>query len=66
MTSRDSSIIIEFPAFRVRPATPREAGSPSADVVIFTGVLIERLPEEPRGFPSTGSGMSRRGRRARR
>ncbi len=66
MTSHDSAIVIEFPASRVRPAAPREAGSPSADVVIFTGVRIERLPEEPHGFPATGNGISRRGRRARR
>jgi hypothetical protein len=66
MTSHDSRIVIEFPLSRVRSAAPREAGSPSAEVVIFTGVLIERLPEEPHGVPTAGNGISRRGRRARR
>jgi hypothetical protein len=66
MTSRYSSIVIEFPASRVRPATPRIGTSPSADVVIFTGVRIERLPDEPQGVPTTGSGITRRGRRVRR
>lgn len=66
MTGRDSSIVIEFPASRVRPAAPRGDGIGQAEVMIFTGVRIERLPEEPRNLPATGSGLTRRRRRARR
>ena len=66
MTVPDISSVIEFPASRVRAAAPREEGAQSAEVVIFTGVRIERLPEKPEGVPAARSGLPRRGRRARR
>ena len=66
MTVPDISSVIEFPLSRVRAAAPRAEGSPSAEVVIFTGVRVERLPEKPEGVPAARNGLPRRGRRARR
>lgn len=42
MTARTHSAVVEFPQARVRPAATLPDGA-SADVVIFTGVRIERL-----------------------
>jgi hypothetical protein len=66
MTGRDSNSVIEFPANRVRAIAPREEGAPAAEVLIFTGVRIERMPEDPKGIAAPRPGLSRRGRRARR
>jgi hypothetical protein len=66
MTARPSATVIEFPQDRVRPAGAGESGHGSAEVMIFTGVRIERLAEEPGVLPSSGSGMSRKRRRQRR
>ncbi len=66
MRAQASSVVIEFPQARVRPAGPREPGTCSAEVVIFPGVRIERLPEEPQAVPKARSGVSRKGRGQRR
>jgi hypothetical protein len=58
MTPEASSAVIEFPSHRVRPAAPREPGQSSAQVVIFSGVRIERLTSDPQA--------ARKGRRQRR
>jgi hypothetical protein len=42
MTARDHNAVVEFPLARVRPAASLPEGQ-SAEVVIFTGVRIERL-----------------------
>ena len=65
MQARWTNTVIEFPLDRVRPASGEAAGA-NAEVLIFTGVRIERLPDEPQGVPTTGSGITRRGRRVRR
>ncbi len=42
MTARDHSTVVEFPQARIRPAASLPEGA-SAEVVMFTGVRIERL-----------------------
>ena len=65
MTAPASTAVIEFPQARVRPAAPREPGAASAVVVIFSGVRVERLPEEPQSMPKAPGGIrgKRRGQR---
>ena len=60
MTAPAGTTVIEFPAARVRPAMPRAPGEVSAEVVFFTGVRIERLPDdgEP-GAPCAKTGTRR-------
>ena len=60
--------VIEFPLDRVRPAKGREQGAPPAEVLIFTGVRIERLGEEVSSMPlpRPGAGARPVGRRRRR
>jgi hypothetical protein len=65
MTARASSVI-EFPAERLRRAAPRAPGQESAEVVIFTGVRIERLAEETPEVSATRTRISPKGRGARR
>jgi hypothetical protein len=65
MTSRAGNSVIEFPRDRVRPA----AGAPSAcpaEVLIFSGVRIERLPEDGEPLPKARSGLARKRRGGRR
>lgn len=66
MRARASSHVIEFPQARVRPAAQREPGTCSAEVVIFSGVRIERLPEEPQEVSKARRSLSRKGRGQRR
>ena len=60
--------VIEFPLDRVRPAAGREQGAPPAEVLIFTGVRIERLGDEtpPMPLPRPGAGARADRRRRRR
>lgn len=63
MTARTHNAVIEFPQARVKPAATLPDGT-SAEVVIFTGVRIERLydlaerlvprPKRQRRGPTTG------------
>ena len=64
MTGRSASSIIEFPRDRVRPA--REEPGCSAEVLIFTGVRIERLPDDGEQIPKARTGLPRKGRGGRR
>ena len=61
MTARPSATVIEFPQDRVRPASAEDQPR-AAEIVFFTGVMIERLAAEPDAMPEPGSG----GRRQRR
>lgn len=61
-----SSAVIEFPQARVRPAAPRQPGTGPGEVVIFCGVRIERLSEEPQAIQKARSGNIRKGRGQRR
>ena len=65
MTARAGNSVIEFPSDRVRPA-PRDPLGCSADVVIFTGVRIERLGDDSEPVPTVRSSLSRKGRGGRR
>jgi hypothetical protein len=66
MTARASSIVIAFPAERVRPAAPCEPGTSAGEVLIFTGVRIERLPDDGEAVPKARSGLGRKRRGQRR
>ena len=55
MTTRADSAVIEFPQARVRPAAPLAEGA-TAEVVIFTGVRIERLPSPAKRQPRNSAG----------
>jgi hypothetical protein len=66
MTARAGNSVIEFPRDRVRPTAAREPSGCSADVVIFTGVRIERLPDDGGSVTRAQSGLSRKGRGGRR
>ena len=54
--------VIEFPRDRVRPAAQREGLEQSAEVLIFTGVRIERMPDDGEQLPKARNGMTRKGR----
>ena len=54
--------VIAFPKDRVRPAVA-SAGSPSGEVVMFTGVRVERLYDLAERLPAVRNGSSRSGRR---
>jgi hypothetical protein len=43
-----SSAVIAFPKDRLRPAAARELGPCSAEIVIFSGVRVERMTDEPK------------------
>jgi hypothetical protein len=66
MIAGTGNSVIEFPLERVRPATAREPFDRSAEVVIFTGVRIERLTGDGESVPKARSGLSRKGRSGRR
>ena len=61
---RDSTecAVIAFPKDRVRPATA-SGGSPAGEVVMFTGVRVERLYDLAERLPAIRNGSSRNGRR---
>lgn len=61
MTARAGASVIEFPRDRVRPA-PLEPLGCSADVVIFTGIRIERLVDDGAPAPTARSSLNRKGR----
>lgn len=65
MIARASSAVIAFPTDRVRPAS-REAGKSPGEVVIFSGVRIERMTDEPLRLPKQGQLLPPRPRRGRR
>ena len=54
--------VIAFPKDRVRPAVT-SAASPAGEVVIFTGVRVERLYDLAERLPAIRTGSSRKGRR---
>jgi hypothetical protein len=66
MTARAGNSVIEFPRDRVRPTAPREPSGCSAEVVIFTGVRIERLPDDDGCATQAQSRLSRKNRGGRR
>ena len=45
MRARAGSAVIEFPMDRVRPSGQREPRTLPAEILVFTGVQIERLGE---------------------
>lgn len=51
MTARAASSVIEFPRIRARAPSAREPQERSAQVLIFTGVRIERLPDDGEPAP---------------
>jgi hypothetical protein len=66
MTARAGQTVIEFPRDRIRTGALREPGDGPAEVVFFTGIRIERIPEDGDTLPKARSGLGRKGRRARR
>ena len=54
MQARWTSAVIEFPQDRVRP--PREVNGRSAEVLIFTGVRIERMYDLAERLPPARTG----------
>ena len=54
MQARWTSAVIEFPQDRVRP--PREAHGQSAEVLIFTGVRVERMFDLAERLPPARTG----------
>jgi hypothetical protein len=66
MTARAGNSVIEFPSDRVRPTAPREPSGCSAEVVIFTGVRIERLPDDGGCVTRAQGNLSRKDRGGRR
>jgi hypothetical protein len=66
MKTLANSAVIDFPQARVRPAATREPGTGSADVVIFSGVRIERLPDEPEAIAKAPGNVTRKRSRQRR
>ena len=62
MTVRAGQTVIEFPRDRLRTGTLREPGDGPAEVVFFTGIRIERLPEDGDTLPTTRRGLGRKGR----
>jgi hypothetical protein len=63
MTSPPSSAVIAFPTDRVRRATPGAAPARSGEVVIFSGVRIERITDEPRTIAKATLPARKRGER---
>ncbi len=59
MTARYHSAVVEFPLARVRPPATLPDGA-SAEVVIFTGVRIERLHDLAERLPSARKRPPRR------
>lgn len=61
MRARAESAVIEFPQDRVRPACgePRQPG----EVLIFTGVRIERMYDLAERLPAARTGSSAKTRR---
>ena len=51
MWTQVRSAIIAFPRDKVRPCARREPGAVPAEVLIFTGVQVERLGEEAPPVP---------------
>lgn len=47
--------VIDFPVDRVRPSACGEPCTPAAEILIFTGVRIERLGEQPSPVPKLGA-----------
>jgi hypothetical protein len=54
MQARLTSAVIEFPQDRVRP--PRENTGASAEVLMFTGVRVERMYDLAERLPPARSG----------
>ena len=54
MQARWTSAVIEFPQDRVRP--PRDSDGASAEVLIFTGVRVERMYDLAERLPPARSG----------
>ena len=55
MQARWANTVVEFPLDRVRPASGEVAGA-SADVLIFTGVRIERMYDLAERLPPARTG----------
>jgi len=55
MQARWTNTVIEFPLDRVRPASGEEAGA-NAEVLIFTGVRIERMYDLAERLPPARTG----------
>jgi hypothetical protein len=56
------SAVIEFPADRI-PRTPRQDITGSAEVIIFPGVRVERLPFDlAERLPALRNGSAAKGR----
>lgn len=63
MTARASSDVIAFPTHRVRRSTPGDVRMRPGNVVIFSGVRIERMTDEPRPVPKSSIPARKRGQR---
>jgi hypothetical protein len=66
MTARAGNSVIEFPRDRVRPTAAREPSGCFAQVVIFTGVRIERLPDDGGSVTRAQGNLNRKDRGGRR
>jgi hypothetical protein len=55
MQARWTNTVVEFPLDRVRPASGEAAGA-SAEVLIFTGVRIERMYDLAERLPPARTG----------
>jgi hypothetical protein len=66
MTIRAGQTVIEFPRDQIRTRTLREAGDGPGEVVFFTGIWIERMPEDKDTLPKARSSRHRNGRGGRR
>lgn len=62
MRARAESAVIEFPQDRVRPSCSGEARGP-AEIMIFTGVRIERMYDLAERLPAARTGSSPKTRR---
>jgi hypothetical protein len=54
MQARWKSAVIDFPQDRVRP--PRETNGATAEVLIFTGVRVERMYDLAERLPAARTG----------
>lgn len=57
MRAPETSTVIAFPQARVRPPAAEAASTP-AEVLIFTGVRVERMPDLAERLPPARNGAA--------